>query len=208
MTGEDKTKQNIEKGTGHLAENEKHFKAIFMQAVVGVILVKTKTGKFLKANKKYCDIVGYSEEELLKMDFQSITHPEDRKSDPEFMERLISGEIREFSKEKRYIRKNGDLVWVIGTVSAMWNPNEEPDYHITVVQDITERKKANEELKKHRDHLEELVKERTAELNKKNEELERFNKLFVGRELRMIELKQIITEKDEKISELEGKSSI
>jgi PAS domain S-box-containing protein len=112
-----------------------------------VALVSTSSGKFLKINKKYCDIVGYSEEEMLNMDFQSITYPEDRKSDFEIVELLKSGNIREFSKEKRYIRKNGDIVWVNGTVSPLWDHDKQPSYHITVVQDITQRKRIEEKLK-------------------------------------------------------------
>ncbi len=140
-------KNAVERKTGHLAEPEKLFQAIFEQAAIGVALVSTSSGKFLKINKKYCDIVGYSEEEMLNMDFHSITYPEDHKSDFEIVELLKSGKIREFSKEKRYIRKNGDIVWVIGTVSPMWDPGKQPSYHITVIQDITRRKQVEEKLK-------------------------------------------------------------
>ncbi|HEX7575763.1 MAG TPA: PAS domain S-box protein [Candidatus Methanoperedens sp.] len=140
-------KNATERKTGHLADHGKLFQVIFEQAAVGVALVSTSSGKFLKINKKYCDIVGYSEEEMLNIDFQSITYPEDRKSDFEIVELLKSGKIREFSKEKRYIRKNGDIVWVNGTVSPMWDQGKQPDYHIKVVQDITERKSAEQKLR-------------------------------------------------------------
>ena len=136
-----------EERTGQLAEHGKLFQAIFEQAAIGVALVSTSSGKFLKINKKYCDIVGYSEEEMLNIDFQSITYPEDRKSDFEIVELLKSGKIREFSKEKRYIHKNGDIVWVNGTVSPMWDHGKQPSYHIKVVQDITERKQTEGKLK-------------------------------------------------------------
>jgi len=140
-------KNTVEIKKGHLADNGKLFQAIFEQAAIGVALVSTSSGKFLKINKKYCDIVGYSEEEMLNTDFHSITYPEDRKSDFEIVELLKSGNIREFSKEKRYIRKNGDIVWVNGTVSPMWDHGKQPDYHIKVVQDITERKSAEQKLR-------------------------------------------------------------
>lgn len=136
----------LEGRTGQLADHGKLFQVIFEQAAVGVALVSTSNGKFLKINKKYCDIVGYSEEEMLNKDFQSITCPEDVKSDLEIIGLLKSGKIREFSREKRYIRKNGDIVWVNATVSPMWDPGKQPSYHITVVQDVTERKRAEQKL--------------------------------------------------------------
>jgi PAS domain S-box-containing protein len=194
----------VEIRTRQLAQREKEFRALFEQAAVGVAQVDTSSGWFLKINKKYCDIVGYSEEELRNTDLQSITYPDDSKTELDTMELLKSGKIHEFSMEKRYIRRNGDIICVNLTISPMWNPGDPPDYHIIVVQDITQRKQAEDELKKHREHLEELVKERTAQLNTKNEELERFNRLFVGRELRMIELKKKIAELEKKIESPEN----
>lgn len=150
-------KNAVEIKTGHPAEHGKLFQVIFEQAGVGVALFSTASGKFLKINKKYCDIVGYSEEEMLNTDFQSITYPEDLKSDFEIIELLKSGKIREFSKEKRYIHKNGDIVWVNITVSPMWDFGEKPDYHITVVQDITQRKANEKQIKLHEEHIKNLL---------------------------------------------------
>ncbi|MCZ7403043.1 MAG: PAS domain S-box protein [Candidatus Methanoperedens sp.] len=140
-------KNAAERKTGQLADHGKLFQAIFEQAAIGVALVSTSDGKFIKVNKKYCDITGYSEEEMCNMDFNSITYPEDMKSDFEIIELLKSGNIREFTKEKRYIHKNGEIVWVSGTVSPLWDPGNEPGYYITVVQDITQRKRVEEKLK-------------------------------------------------------------
>ncbi|MFA4957597.1 MAG: PAS domain S-box protein [Candidatus Methanoperedens sp.] len=133
-------KQKVEKGKSHLAHQDKHFQAIFDQAAVGIILVEAITGRFLRANKKYCDIVGYSEEELCNMDLQSITHPDDLKHNSEKIELLISGKIREFSIDKRYICKNGEFIWVNETISPIWSPGEKPSHHITLIQDIKSRK--------------------------------------------------------------------
>lgn len=143
----------VEIRTLQLAERDKQFQAIFEQATVGVAQVNTSSGKFLKVNKKYCDIVGYSEDEMINMDFQSITHPDDLKTDINNMELLKSGKIREYNVEKRYIHKNGESIWVNLAISPMWNPDESPDYHITIVRDITQRKQAEENLRKEQQFL-------------------------------------------------------
>ncbi|MBM4055107.1 MAG: PAS domain S-box protein [Planctomycetes bacterium] len=131
-----------------LRESENRFRAMIEQAAVGVALIETKTDHFVLLNKKYCDIVGYTIEEMCKMTFREITHPEDLPEDLNNMQKLIKGNIRDFSMEKRYIHKNGSIVWVNLTVSAMWEKGETPDFHIAIVEDITERKQMEEKLKK------------------------------------------------------------
>ncbi len=123
-----------------LKESEKRFRTLFEQAGVGVAQIVSETGKFVRINKKYCDIVGYSEEELEKLTFQEITHPDDLKVDLDNKQLLIEGKISEFSVEKRYVHKNGSIVWVNLTISPMWKVGEKPNYHIAIVEDITERK--------------------------------------------------------------------
>ncbi len=127
-----------------LLENEAQLRVLFEQMAVGVARIETRTGKFIQINQKYCNIVGYSREEMEARDFQSITHPLDLQSDLDNMQRLISGEIRDFTMEKRYIHKNGSLVWVELTVSPMWIVGAKPDFHIAIVRDITARKQAEE----------------------------------------------------------------
>ena len=129
-----------------IEESEKKFRTLFMQAAVGVAEIDTMTGCFIEVNKRYSEIVGVTEEELLALDFQSITHPHDLELDLKNMQLLKNGEINEFSMEKRYIRKNGSIVWVLLTVSQMWQIGESPTHHIAVVQDITERKNAEERI--------------------------------------------------------------
>jgi len=128
-----------------LGESEERFRAIFEQAATGVVLSETKTGKCIRANKKYSDIIGYSFEEMNTTNFMKITHPEDLQTDLDYMGKLKRGEIREFTIEKRYIRKDGKIVWVNLTVSPMWGIGDKPNYHVAVVEDITERKIAEEE---------------------------------------------------------------
>ena len=127
---------------------EDSFRAVFEQAAVGVAQVETKTGRFVMVNQRYCDIVGYTAEELTGLTIQAISYPDELPANEHFLALLKAGAIREFSMEKRYYRKDGSIVWVDLTVSAMWAPGEEPDYHIAVVVDLTKRKKAEDELRK------------------------------------------------------------
>jgi diguanylate cyclase (GGDEF)-like protein/PAS domain S-box-containing protein len=127
-----------------LRESESQLRVLFEQMAVGVARIETPTGKFVQINQKYCDIVGYSRAEMESLDFQSITHPQDLQADLGNMERLKSGEIQNFTMEKRYLHKNGSIVWVTLTVSPMWQAGAMPDFHIAIVQDITARKLAEE----------------------------------------------------------------
>ncbi len=154
-------------------ESEERFRAIFEQAAVGVAQIETHTGNFVRTNLKYCDIVGYTHEEMLKATFMDITHPDDLQDDLNNMKKLAEGTIRDFTMEKRCIRKDGSIVWVNLTVSPMWDAGKKPNYHIAVVEDITGRKMAEEKLKEHSSHLEELLEERTLEVKKRNEQLQK-----------------------------------
>jgi len=124
-----------------ILDSENRFRALFEQAAIGVALVETKTGRFVRINKKYCDFLGYTQEEMLKKSFQDVTFTEDVKGNIENNARLISGTIMEFSLEKRYIRKDGGVVWGKLTASPLWTAGTEPNeyLHIAIVEDITER---------------------------------------------------------------------
>jgi PAS domain S-box-containing protein len=155
-----------------LRDSERHFRTLFEQAAIGVARIETPTGRFLQVNRRYCSITGYSAAEMESMDFMAITHPDDLQGDLDNMERLKSGETREFTIEKRFLRKDGKTVWVELTVSPLWEPGGSPDYHIAVVEDITPRKQAETRLK------EQL------------EELRRWHEATLGRENRVLELKR------------------
>jgi PAS domain S-box-containing protein len=135
-----------EQATATVQESEGRFRALFEQAAIGVAKIETATGRFILINQRYADIVGYSREELLALDFQTITYPDDRPTDTRNMKRLTSGQVREFTTEKRYRRKDGTQVWANLTVSALWNPGEPPTYDMAMIEDITERKRAQEAL--------------------------------------------------------------
>jgi len=131
-----------------LKESEERFRAIFEQAAVGVALINSTTGRFIKVNQKYCDIVGYSPEEMQALTVRDITHPDDLAQDHAHMERLARGEIREFALEKRYVHKEGRIIRVMLTVSSMGTQGGRPDYHIAVVEDVTAAREALEALNK------------------------------------------------------------
>ena len=129
-----------------LRESEERFRTIFEQAAVGVAQVDSRTGRFVRVNKKFCDIVGYSPEEMSDMRFQDITHPDHVQPDTDKVARLLAGDIGPYSIEKRYIHKNGSTVWVTLTVSPLRAEGLDPTFHIGIVQDITERKRAEQAL--------------------------------------------------------------
>ena len=128
----------------NLLESEQSLRAIFEQAAVGVAQTDLKTGRFARVNQRYCDITGYSREELQRLSFSEITPPEDLDLDWENLARLRSGSIREFTREKRYVRKDGSVIWVSLAVAAVAAPGEAPSSCITVTQDISQRKLAEE----------------------------------------------------------------
>jgi PAS domain S-box-containing protein len=137
----------IEIQTKKIMKREAEFGAIFDQAPVGIAKLDTVNGKFITVNKEYCQIVGYSLVELLKTDFQSITHEEDLQEDLDYMEQLRNGLIDDFSMEKRYIHKSGKIVWVNLIVASLWKEANKVLNHVAIVEDITDKKRAEEELK-------------------------------------------------------------
>jgi len=129
-----------------LQESEKRFRSLFEQAAVGVGISDTRSGHFIRINQHLCDFLGYTMEEMLNKSYLDVTHPDDIQENLDKNVQLLGGEIREFSIDKRYIRKDGAIVWGNLTVSPMWLPLENPInyYHVSVIQDITERKRIEE----------------------------------------------------------------
>jgi two-component system, cell cycle sensor histidine kinase and response regulator CckA len=122
------------------------FREIFERAATGIALIDSRTGRFLKINRRYCELVGYTQEEMEGFTFQDITHPTDLQEDLDNMALLRSGELQRFSMEKRYLQKGGSTVWVNLAVSPMWEPGDEPTTHVAVVKDISQRKSAELDL--------------------------------------------------------------
>jgi PAS domain S-box-containing protein len=120
---------------------EARYRAVFNQAAVGVARGSLE-GHLLEVNERFCLITGYQAAELLNMDYAHITYPGDVPADLRRAAALISGEIATYSLEKRYIRKDGGLIWVNLTVSLAREPDGSPAYFIAIVEDISARKAA------------------------------------------------------------------
>ncbi len=151
-----------------LRESEGRFRALFEQAAVGVAEVEMVTGRFLTVNRRLCELVGRTEEEMLATTFQAITHPEDFHTHEDKTALLLAWKIGHYALEKRYLRKDGAIIWVDITVSSLWKPGEAPGRNIAVFQDITDRKRLEEENElraKQLIVLHETGLELTAELN-------------------------------------------
>jgi PAS domain S-box-containing protein len=119
---------------------------IFGLSAVGISIIDP-SGRFIKVNPKYCDLLGYAKAELLTMKFMDVTHPEDVKKDSDLAARLFESEIDTFNIEKRYIRKDGSLLWVHLSCSCLRNENGEAIHGLGITQDITTRKQAEAALR-------------------------------------------------------------
>jgi len=151
-----------------LEELNNRFRATFEQAAVGIAHVDLN-GRFVRVNQRFCQIVGYHAEELAQRTFQEITHPED--VEEEAVAQLLAGEIKTYTIEKRYLRKRGQPVWVQVTTSLVRDSDGQPSYFIGVVEDISQRKKAEAALEESRKNLEKQVAERTANLRNLTQKL-------------------------------------
>ena len=125
--------------------SQERFRATFNSAAIGIAHVDTD-GTFLLVNQKLCEIVGYKQQELLEQTFQAITYPEDLNADLDYFHQVLANQIQTYSIEKRYIHKDGSLIWINLTVSLVRTPLK-PKYFIAFVEDITDRKQALESLR-------------------------------------------------------------
>lgn len=118
-----------------LAESEAEFRGAFEHSATGVAIVSL-FGKWLKVNKAICNILGYTEGELLKLTFQEITHPDDLTADTNLLKELIAGKIDFYHLEKRYLHKSGSYVWAMLSVSLVKDANGKPKHFVSQLTDI------------------------------------------------------------------------
>lgn len=152
---------------GDLQATMERFRAVFERSNIGMAIV-TPDGRFSQVNQALCTMIGYTVPELLALNFQDITHPEDLRVDLSLLERLAAGEIDHYALEKRYRHRDQHDVWINLHVSATRRTGSEVDYYVAVIDNIDLRKQAQFDLSAFHASLEERIAERTRELEDAN----------------------------------------
>ncbi len=129
-----------------LRQSEERFSITFEYAAIGMAL-GALDGRWLKANRAMCELVGYTAEELSRMTFRDITHPDDVQACLEYLPELLAGKFHTYQLEKRYLHKCGHIIWVLASVSLVRDASGQPLHVIVQSQDITARKQAEERLR-------------------------------------------------------------
>lgn len=136
-----------------LRDSEQRFRAIFETAAVGIALCRADDGRIVSCNPTYAKILGYEPDELIGVSFVELTHEEDRGRNIELFMRQATGAIGAFDIEKRYVAKDGRVVWVRVSASLLANERGEPQYSIGVMTDLTERQTVEDRLRQSEQQL-------------------------------------------------------
>jgi PAS domain S-box-containing protein len=145
-------------------QSDRLMRQFYDMPFVGIGLRLVDSDCWTQVNDRVCEIFGYSREELLQLPWQRFSHPDDVSVTANGLARIARGEVDGFAVDKRFIRKDGTTVYASVDVKCVRKADGSPDYIISAIQDISERKAAEAELERYRDHLEHLVEERTSEL--------------------------------------------
>ncbi|MDO8292404.1 MAG: PAS domain S-box protein [Gallionella sp.] len=144
--------------------SQARFSTIFNQAPLGIALIDSLTGKIHEVNPRFAEIAGRTIEEMATIDWMSITHPDDVQEDLDNMALMNAGKIPGFNMDKRYLRPDGSFVWINMTIAPLRGEQNISPRHLCMIDDITERKQTEEEVRRLNAELEQRVVERTAEL--------------------------------------------
>ncbi len=140
-----------------LINTESKFKNIFDNAAIGIARVDSRTGLILEVNRYLCNFLGYSEKELMDKKIKSLIHIEDLEEDARLFKQLLAGKIRQFSREKRYLSRAGQIIWGNVIITPLWAVGEDPTNHIIIVEDVTKRKAEQQSLIESQQRIESLI---------------------------------------------------
>jgi PAS domain S-box-containing protein len=155
---------------------EERFRRYFDLPLVGAAIYAPDK-RWIEVNDKLCDLLGYGRDELTRLTWADLTHPDDLAENARLFDQAVAGEHDTYSMDKRFMRKDGVVLYSSISVQCLRKPDGAPDYFIVLIQDLTERKQAEEALKQLNEELEERVEERTAELRAAQDELVRKERL-------------------------------
>ena len=139
-----------------LKENEQRFRSYFKQGLIGMAITSVEK-EIVETNDYFCNMLGYSQEELSKMKWTEFTHPADLEADLKQFNQLISGKIANYTLEKRFIHKNGNLIYTIISVNLQQNADNSEKYILASIQNITKQKKAEMKLKESEEYFRTLT---------------------------------------------------
>jgi PAS domain S-box-containing protein len=125
-----------------LRASEEELRANFDLAGVGQVQTDPETGRYVRVNNRFCEMVGYSADELLAMTYFDVAHPEDREAGRNLLHDLLHGKINNFTSDKRYVRKDGSVLWGLATSTLIHDAHGRPLRTITMIEDVTERRQA------------------------------------------------------------------
>ncbi|MDO8988603.1 MAG: PAS domain S-box protein [Sideroxyarcus sp.] len=154
-----------------LRASEERMRLFFERQLVGTAITSPEKG-WVQVNDKICEMLGYTREELLRLTWSELTYPEDLAPDLTQFERLMNGQIDGYTLEKRFVRKDGSIVFTNLAVGCVRRANRSVKYVQALLEDITGRKRNEAELERHRHHLEKLVEDRTIALSSAKETAE------------------------------------
>jgi PAS domain S-box-containing protein len=139
-----------------LRQSEERFRGAFEFAAIGMAMV-APDGRWLQVNRSLCRILGYTPEELLATDFQSITHEDDLEKDVGYVRQMLDGSLSHYDMEKRYFHKEGHIIWVLLSVSSVRDARGLPLYFVSQIQDVTEQRRLTGDLRSAREDLQAIL---------------------------------------------------